>query len=317
MFDPLSSPLHPLWFWQRLRNGLTPQPAMRLSLPGIRAFTLLVASLVLLAVGAGCQTEEAPASYVARVGSHYLTQDDLDRMLAGMGSARDSTAARRQIIDQWVTRTLLYREAERRNLQATDSVQRALERQRRSVLVSALKTQLYKETDLAPSLSEIRTYFEGHREQLRLREPYVRVRYLATTRRPAAQTVRQALRTLPPDSLSTWRRLVRTHAADTMRAHQLSGRFFAESRLTQQRPFLEDVLGRLEEGDTAPIVEANGRYHVLRLDRRIPEGSVPKLEWVESQIRRRLRIRARKQMYAHEVERLRSKAEASGAIETP
>lgn len=282
-----------------------------------RRLVLLVGSLVLLAIGAGCQTEKAPSSYVARVDSHYLTQDDLDRMLAGMGRARDSTAARQQVIDQWVTRTLLYREAERRNLQAVDSVQRELEQQRRSVLVSALQTQLYNETDLTPSPSEVRTYFEGHREQLRLREPYVRLRYLSTPQRPAAQTVRQALRTLPPDSLSTWRRLVRTHAADTMQAYQLSGRFFAESRFTQQRPFLGEVLGRLEEGDTAPVIEANGRYHVLRLDRRIPEGSVPKLEWVEPQIRRRLRIRARKQMYAHEVERLRSKAEASGTIETP
>ena len=282
-----------------------------------RRLALLVGSLVLLAIGAGCQTEEAPASYVARVDSHYLTQNDLDRMLAGMGPARDSTAAREQVIDQWVTRTLLYREAERRNLQAADSVQRELERQRRSVLVSALQTQLYKETDLTPSPSEIRTYFEGHKEQLRLREPYVRVRYLVTTRRPAAQTVQQELQTLPPDSLATWRRLVRTHAADTMQAYQLSGRFFAESRFTQQRPFLREALGRLEEGDTAPIITANGRYHILRLDRRIPEGSVPKLEWVEPQIRRRLRIRARKQMYAHEVERLRSKAEASGVIETP
>lgn len=292
---------------------------MRLPIAPIdaRRLALLVGSLVLLAVGAGCQTEEAPSSYVARVGSHYLTQDDLDRMLAGMGPARDSTAAREQVIDQWVTRTLLYREAQRRNLQAADSVQRELERQRRSVLVSALQTQLYKETDLTPSPSEVRTYFEGHREQLRLREPYVRVRYLATPQRPAGQTVRQALRTLPPDSLSTWRRLVRTHAADTMQAYQLSGRFFAESRFTQQRPFLREALGRLEEGDTAPIITANGRYHILRLDRRIPEGTAPKLQWVEPQIRRRLRIRARKQMYAHEVERLRSKAEASGAIETP
>jgi len=284
---------------------------------GARRLILLVVSLALLAVGAGCQTKEAPSSYVVRVGSHYLTQDDLDRMLAGMGPARDSTAARQQVIDQWISRTLLYREAERRNLQAADSVQRELERQRRSVLVSALTTQLYKETDLTPSLSEIRTYFEGHKEQLRLREPYVRVRYLATTRRSAARTVRQALRTLPPDSLSTWRRLVRTHATDTMQAYQLSGRFFAESRLTQQRPFLGEVLRRLKEGDIAPIVTANDQYHVLRLDRRIPEGTAPKLEWVERQIRRRLRIRARKQMYANEVERLRSKAEASGAIDTP
>lgn len=280
-------------------------------------FGIVVGLLVLGMSLAGCQSEDPPSSHVARVGSHYLTQDDLDRMLASMGPTRDSAAARQQVIDQWVTRTLLYREAERLNLQSVDSVQQRLERQRRSILVSALKTRLYNETDRTPSPSEVRTYFERHKKQLSLREPYVRVRYLTTARRTAAQTVRQTLRTLPPHSDSTWRGLVRTHAADTARTYRLSQRFLPVSRLTQQLPFLEEVLGRLEEGDTAPIVNANGRYHVLRLDRRLPEGADPKLEWIEPEIRRRLRIRARKQMYAHEVQRLRSQAQASGAIETP
>jgi len=65
------------------------------------------------------------------------------------------------------------------------------------------------------------------------------------------------------------------------------------------------------------VVTAYGRYHVLRLDRRIPEGTDPKLAGVPPQIRRRLRIRARKQMYAHEVERLRIKAQARGALDLP
>ncbi|PSQ54846.1 MAG: hypothetical protein BRD28_01340 [Bacteroidetes bacterium QH_10_64_37] len=278
---------------------------------------LLIGGLLVLALGTGCQSNDPPSSYVARVGSHYLTQDDLSRMLADMGPARDSAAARQQVIDQWVTRTLLYREAERLNLQSVDSVQQQLERQRRSVLVSALKTRLYRETDRTPSSSEVRTYFERHKEQLSLREPYVRVRYLSTARRAAAQTARQTLRTLPPQSDSTWRGLVRTHAADTTQAYRLSQRFLPVSRLTRQLPFLEEVLGRLEEGDAAPVLDANGRYHVLRLDRRLPEGADPKLKWIEPEIRRRLRIRARKQMYAHEVQRLRSQAQADGAIETP
>ncbi len=282
-----------------------------------RHLALLVGGLLVLATGTGCQSEDPPSSYVARVGSHYLTQDDLNRMLAGMGPTRDSTAARQQVIDQWVTRTLLHREAERLNLQSVDSVQQRLERQRRSILVSALKTRFYKETDRSPSPSEVRTYFERHKEQLSLREPYVRVRYLTTARRTAAQTVRQNLRTFSSQSDSTWRSLVRTHAADTTRAYRLSQRFLPVSRLTQQLPFLEEALGQLEEGDTAPVLEANGQYHVFRLDRRLPEGADPKLKWIEPEIRRRLRIRARKQMYAHEVQRLRSQAQASGAIETP
>ncbi len=274
--------------------------------------------LVLLGIGiAACQSEDVSSSYIARVGSHHLTQKDLDRMLADMGPIPDSTKARQQIIDQWVTRTLLYREAQRRNLESIDEIQRELNRQRRSILVTALKNRLYDEADLAPSPQEVRAYFGQHKEQMRLRQPYLSVRYLATDRPAAAQTVRQALRTLPPEDDSTWIRLVREHATDTLRARRLSQRFLPVDRLTKQLPFSAKQVAALREGDTAPIVQNNGWHHVLQLDRRIPEDTIPQLEWFEPEIRRRLRIRARKQMYAHEVQRLRNEAQANDALETP
>jgi hypothetical protein len=250
------------------------------------------------------------------VGSHYLTDAELDRMLPEHLSGRDTSKARTQAIHQWVTRTLLYREAERLNLESTDEVQRELERQRRSILVAALRDRYEQEADVEPTPDEVRTYYERHKEQLQLREPYVRVQYLATSRPAAAQTVRQALGPSSPAD-TTWTRLVREYAADTTRARRLSQRVVPESQLDQQVPFLAARLDALAEGETTPVVEANGQYHVLRLDRRVPEGASPDLEWVAPQIRRRLRIRARKQMYATEVQRLRSRAEADGALELP
>jgi hypothetical protein len=284
---------------------------------GLSRFVLLGGVLLLGLGGGGCASEEPPASYVARVGSQYLTENDLNRRLKGMGPTPDSLKARQQIIDQWVTRTLLYREAQRLNLKSVDTVQQALERQRRSVLRTALKNRLYDEADLTPTPQEVRTYFERHREELRLREPYVNARYLATERPTAAQTVRQILQTLSPQIDSTWSRLVREHAVDTLQARHLSRRFLPESRFLQQLPYRPAQLDALQEGDMAPIVENGGRYHVLRLDRRIPKGTEPKLEWLEPEIRRRLRIRARKQTYAHKVERLRTEAQANDALETP
>lgn len=281
-----------------------------------RLVPLLGLALFLIGLS-GCQPKEPPSSYVARVGSHYLTQDDLQRMLSDMGPALDTTEARQQVIDQWITRTLLYREALRLNLESVDAVQRKLERQRRSILVTAVTNRIYEEADLAPSPEEVRTYFERHKDRFRLREPYVRVRYLATQRRSAAQTVRQALleRPVPPDSL--WRRLVREHAADSARAGRLSKQVLPERRLSQQLPYSPDALAALGEGDVAPILEEDGTYHVLQLVRRLSEGTEPKLSWFENEIRRRLRIRARKQIYAREVERLRSKARTDGALESP
>ncbi len=275
--------------------------------------------LVLLGTGVvGCQTETPPDSYVARVGTNYLTEADLTRMLTSMGPVRDSSGARQQAIDQWVTRTLLYREAERLNLGSNEAVQRRLRRQRRSVLVSALRTRFEEETDTRPTAGEVRTYFERHKEKLRLQEPYVRVQCLTLSDRTTARTVRRELRRPPAPPDTAWARLVAEYATDTTQARRLSQQFLPRSQLGQQLPSaLTSRIEDLQEGETTPVVQANGRYHVLRLDRRMPEGTPPELNWIEPKIRRRLRIRARKQIQATEVQRLRNRAQADGVLELP
>ena len=273
--------------------------------------------LLLLAPLAGCESPEAPASYVARVGDQYLQEADVERMLEGMGPVPDSTEARQQVIEQWVERSLLLREARRLNLSQDADVQRLLEERRRSTLVGALTNRIYQDMDQAPTEEEIRTYFERHQDQLTLREPYVRVRHLTTTAVDSARSARQALVAAPGEADSTWRRLSQQYGQDPSRSERLADRFLPQSRLFTQLPYVRDELAALQNGETAPVIEDNNRYHVLQLVRRVPEGAEPELRWVEAEIRRRLRVRHRKQMYAREVQRLRNRAKADGLIETP
>lgn len=277
----------------------------------------MVAILLVVGTLAGCQSEEPPPSYVARVGDQYLTNADVRRMLEGMGPAPDTTQARQQIIEQWVTRTLLYREAVRLNLASVEEVQRKLQQQRRSVLITAMTDRLYEQAEAAPSQEEVRTYFEGHKDQLRLREPYVRVRYLTTDSWSAAQAVRQRLASALVLDDSTWAGLVEQYAPSTAQAGGLSNRFLPQSQLVQSVPMTADQISTLDAGQIAPLLENEGAYHVLKVIDRVNEDSEPKLEWFEEEIRRRLQIRARKQTYTREVQRLRSKALANGVLDLP
>jgi hypothetical protein len=266
----------------------------------------------------GCEQEEAPSSYVARVGDHYLTQNQLDRKLEGMGPVPDSTQARQQVIEQWGEKTLLYREAQRLNLGQDDEVQRLLDQRRRSTLVSALTNRIYDNLAKEPTDEDIRTYFERHRAQLAIRQPFVRVRHLTTTDADSAQRVRRELlgaRDATIDSL--WATLTTRYAENPTRAQRISTQHLPEGRLFAQLPFVKDELSTLQEGQVARVIEDNNRFHVLQLVRRIPEGTEPELHWMKDEIRRRLRIRHRKQMYAREVQRLRNRATAENAIETP
>lgn len=282
-----------------------------------RATGFLVGA-ILLAMLPGCESKKSPDSYVARVGDQYLQEPDVNRMLKGMGPVPDSTEARQQVIEQWVERSLLLREAERLNLSQDAEVQRLLRKRRRNTLVGAMTNRIHENMDQPPTDEEVRTYFERHQDQLTLREPYVRVRHLTTTTIDSARAARQALVDVSSSVAdSVWTRLSQQYGQAPTRSQQLADRYLPESRLFAQLPYVRDELATLQEGETAPVIEANNRFHVLELVRRVPEGAEPQLQWVEAEIRRRLRVRRRKQMYAREVQRLRNRAKADGLIETP
>ena len=274
---------------------------------------VVVAGCVVLLLLVGCQTEEAPTDYVARVHDRYLTQDELDASLQNLAGL-DTIEARRQIIEQWVTRTLLLQEALALNLESTPAVRKRLEEQKRAVLVTALTNRIYDAAEVDPSPEDVRDYFASHRDQLRLREPYVRVRYLVTDRRADAQRIREELVEGASDSL--WVVRARATALNPTRALELAQRYLPASRLFTRLPRMRAALTDLQEGETAPIITQNDSlHHVLHVVERVPEGTPPELEWVEPEIRRRLVVRARKQMYAREVQRLRNEAKARNALD--
>lgn len=274
---------------------------------------ILTCSLIL-----GCRQEPARSEYVARVGSQYLTQGKLAEMLTSLHVGGDTADARQQIIEQWVTNALLYHEALRRDLPTEPEVQALLREQERAVLVNELTTRLYTEAGAA-SISDVdvQTYYEQHRDELRLREPFVHVLYLSARSLADAEVVREAVDSRPsaPPAADRWDSLIAEHAANPDEAHALASRYYAEGQLFGAQPPLRAQLQRLAPGETAPIFEIDSLFHVLHLVDRAEEGAIPKRAWVEPEIRRRLLLRARKQMYAREVERLRSEALARDELD--
>mgnify|MGYP006292850667 CR=1 FL=1 len=269
----------------------------------------------LLLILTGCQSDAPSSDSVARVGSYTLTQAELDSALQGFSGVPDTSEARTQIIQQWVTRTLLLREALRTNLDENAEVKRRIEEQRRSVLVTALTNRLYEQAEMQPTDAEIRDYFARHKDQLRIREPHVRLRHLSSSRRADVEAVRESLRTAETVTDSLWTALAMRYAQEPQNTRALAERYVPESRLFTRLPYVRDELPELEAGEVSRVVEDDSLFHVLHLADRVPAGREPRLEWVEPQIRRRLRSRARKQMYAREVQRLRNEAKARGELE--
>lgn len=277
--------------------------------------TSICVALGIFLLSSGCGEAPPEAAYVARVGDAYLTEQELAEALPQLGA--DSTAARQQFIEQWITNQLLYREAQRRNLANEPSVQQRIREEERSILINALTNRLFETTPAAPSPSDIASYYERNKNQLRLREPFVRIRYLSTTNINTARSVREELVDLDDSAAadSMWAVLVNRHAAEPAEAHELAAHHYPRSTLFPQQAALRNQLNGIAPGATSEMVRNDGRVHVIQLVSEVPAGTIPEQAWVEDTIRRRLQIRARKQMYAREVQRLRNEARAEGAIE--
>jgi threonine dehydratase len=284
---------------------------------------------VLIALGGGAlatgighvlktQTTGVEVICVQPLGAPAMTHSWRKRRVVTTDSTNtiaDGVAGRRPI--PAVLDDLLLVAAERRGLRRNPEVQRLIKENERSVLVSALMNGLYEDKDVAPTPAEINGYFERHKDQLRLREPFLRIRYLkasdADSARAARSELQQAMNTGAADSL--WPEIASRYASDEAVSRSLANSYVAENSILRSFPYFRQALTSLSSGQISQVVEEQGEFHFVQVVDRVPAGSVPTIEWIEDELRQRLMIQGRKQMYTRQVQRLRNEAIAREQLE--
>jgi hypothetical protein len=272
----------------------------------------LLAAIILV----GCSSPKADCDFVARIGEACLSERDVVAALASVPPGLDSTHAARQIIDRWITDELLSQEALRRNLEEDPEVQKRLQENERAVLISTLVNRLYE--DVAPaSESEIAAYFERNIDNLRLREPFLRIRYLNARDSSGALEAMAVLDSIEvfPNPDSAWSVAVSNLSQDPEAAAVLSSSYFPSSRFFRNIPYLVEMVTSLAPGESGFISSDRNLYHVIQLVDRVEAGAAPHLEWIIADIENRLIIEKRKQMYVDQVQRLRNRALAEGLLD--
>ncbi len=282
--------------------------------PGRKLLTLALAVWGFVSLPA-CNEAEEHATFVARVYDAYLLKAELDAALENLPSLMDSTEARRQIIDQWIAGQLLYREALRRDIRNQESVRERLQQGERAVLIDALVTFLYEELEEEPAPSQIRTYFEVNRERMRLREPFVRIRYLRGADRDSILLARELLRRASSSEAdSIFAQLIERFSDDEDLSRSLAANYVPESRVFIDQNVLRATFNQLRPGMIASVFEEDDNWHLLQVADLVPAGSLPELAWVQDQVRRQLTMDSRKQMYERQVQRLRMEALSQEAL---
>ncbi len=272
--------------------------------------------ILLAGLLAACQESQPPEVFVARVGNAFLTQAELDTRLASLAVGLDTTEARKQLIDQWITSELLYQEARRLRLEAREAVRDRLEASERAVLIEAMVSQVHAQASAVQTRSDVTAYFDTNKERMRLLEPFVRIRHISSSSRDSVELAAELLNAVPPSAADSLFDILSTRfASDPAASHALSQNYYPEARLFANQPEVRSVVGRMTPDMRARVIASDNTWHLLQLADRAPVGSIPQLAWVEDLVVSQLNIETRKRNYARTVQKLRTEADAREEIE--
>ena len=301
-----------------LSRGRAPaRPPARLA-GRLRRPAVLLAALALAACGGG-EPERPGPDVVARIGEAVLSRSDLAAALGDVPAGLDSATAAEQIVEQWVQRELLVQEARARGLDTTAAVRQLLAESERATLEAAALESFFAQNPTAPDEDALRAYYDANREDLALREPYVRLRHLRLRDAGRAEEARAALaraaRTPYADSLFAL--VAAEYADDPEGAVAFARTYVPEGRLLSLDEALGARVAQMAAGPEAAAVESGGVLHVVQVAARVRTGTVPPFGLVRDELEERLAVQTRRDMEARLLQELRARARAEGRLATP
>lgn len=257
-----------------------------------------------LLIGAGvctfflsCSKPVPHTQELARVNDRALTKAMIEAHADAPQQLSDVQV--KMYANRWVVSELLYQEAVRQGLDNSESVKRNLEDAKRQLIVAALlEKEVIAVAPNAVPASQVREYYEKHRDEFSVHEPTVWIgSAVFRDRRAGEQFHDRAL------SEGGW-----AHAIDEARAaKKLVGS--ADSVLYTQSTLYPNELWRLASAmkmhDVSFPVKTSAGFFVIRLLGSLKRDEPLPLGMVESKIRERLSVDLRQQRYSDLVESLR------------
>jgi parvulin-like peptidyl-prolyl isomerase len=228
-----------------------------------RTVRLIATLLTLFAVaglaGCGGRQESLPGSggpVLAHVNDDKLTKADLDS-LAPEGYEFDENNLR-QILDKWVSNSLMYQEALRRGLNKKPSVIRHLKRLEHDYLVNELLEELT--ADARVSAADVMAYYNLHRDEFSYE---VKIQRIIV---PDSMLAVQTLADIKAGADFT--KLAKERSRDMLLEGGQESRYFArdvgDPRMGGD-PNLAEVIFALAPGQVSDVVKTQEGYQVVKL----------------------------------------------------
>ncbi|MCC5925280.1 MAG: hypothetical protein JJU41_01855 [Bacteroidetes bacterium] len=268
--------------------------------------------VTLFTVLAGCAVDRPPSdeTVIARVGKSYLTLEHALRDIPAFVLEQDSASAVLSYRNDWILSNVIHQEALRTGLNNNEGIHNRLLAAEREVLRQAMREAAIASSPIAITDSEVRDYYNQHRENFVLQERYLRVRHVVT------ETLDQS-RDAKNDLLRGigWETVVERYALNKEETLEKANQFFPESTLFLDNRLMRDYLRVMGITEISPIRGFQGQYHFIQIMEDRAAGEHPDIEWVFEQIRTWLEMEKRRRTIRIFEQNLVLQAEANNEIQ--
>ena len=254
-------------------------------------------ALLLVITAIGCSKIAPDKTPVARIDNQTLA---LEEIRAHLDTTREPSQAQiQQYIQRWLTEESLYREAIDRGLDHTDEMNQKVEDVRRQLAINALlEKEVYSQQTSNFSAQDIRRYYDTHVKEFNVMQDIALVSFSLFKNRDGATEFRNLVLKGTP-----W------NSALNQQAQSIVMRI--DSSYKTQATLMPAELWRVASKSTNrepsfPISTDNG-YYILVVWKFIKQGQTADVPLVEQEIRGRLTVERRRQMYGQLVQNLRAK----------
>jgi hypothetical protein len=256
-----------------------------------------LAAVLLLLTAIGCSKNAQDKTPVARLDNQTLV---LEEIRAHIDTMREPSQAQiQQYIQRWLTEESLYREAIDRGLDRTDEMNQKVDDVRRQLAINALlEKEVYSQQTSNFSAQEIRQYYDTHIKEFNVLHDMALVSYVLFKNRDAATEFRNLILKGTP-----WNSAINQQVQSILMR--------VDSTYQTQATLLPAELWRVASTSTShefsfPISTDNG-YYILVVWKFIKEGQTADISLVEQEIRGRLTVERRRQMFHRLVQGVRAK----------
>jgi hypothetical protein len=249
----------------------------------------------------GCEEEEKPDAYAARVHNEYLTYEMIGERIGESLGMNDAII--REYISQWINAEILYQEARRRGLDRDERVLNPLQDIRRHLAINALlEDEIYSKQIPDIPIDETQAYYEQHREEFIADEHIVEISYVLFERRNLATMFRNSVL-----QGSAWDDALEQVVSSDENA--LAVLEVGTQNYYRQRDLFPvekwNAARQLAIGGTSFPVSTSVGYYVIRLHASIPRGRHLPFEYLKNEIHERLVIKKRHENYEQLLSNLR------------